>query len=290
MRTILVAEDSRFFRAAVVKSLESIGYQVMQAADGEEALRLIGEHPALDLAVVDWHMPFLSGPEVCQQARVLHGDAPLYIILLTSQEGVESLVKGIDAGADDFVRKSGSFDELHARLRSGERILSLMRTLREERERLKSSNNALLETSRELREREGQLAQRSRLEAIGTLAAGMAHEINTPIQYIRDNTEFVLGEAHNLLAYMANDFRRGQLEGNAATDHNSTELDFEYLKREVPLALKQTLQGIQSIETIVRSLQDFTRHGAQDQELCDLNDCIVNVIRFFDGEWQSKAV
>ncbi|MCB0333276.1 MAG: response regulator, partial [Bdellovibrionales bacterium] len=157
MKNILVADDSSFFRSQVVKTLQTSGYQVTEAKDGQEALELLLLDPCIEIAIVDWNMPYLNGPEVCKQVRKLRPESYVYFILLTSQEGIEHLIEGMDSGADDYITKSQSLDEVHARLRAGSRIVDLHRSLHEEKERLSEANTALRETTKRLKEKEQEL-------------------------------------------------------------------------------------------------------------------------------------
>ncbi len=127
-RTVLVVDDSRVQRRILVASLRRWGYQVREAATGEEALALAAAEGA-DLIISDWVMPSMSGPELCQAVRALPGDRYGYFILLTSKSDKEEVARGLEMGADDFLSKPVNAHELRARLRAGERILTMQEAL-----------------------------------------------------------------------------------------------------------------------------------------------------------------
>ncbi|MDR0808835.1 MAG: response regulator, partial [Gemmobacter sp.] len=127
---VLVVDDSRAQRRILSMSLLRRGYEVVEAASGEEALAL-ARGGRFDIVLSDWVMPGMSGLEFCKAFRALPHDAYGYFILLTSKSEKEEIALGLDGGADDFLTKPVSGDELHARLRAGERLLAMQRELRE---------------------------------------------------------------------------------------------------------------------------------------------------------------
>ncbi len=127
---VLVVDDSRTQRVLLRALLQRRGYEVHEAADGEAALDVIERLP-ISLVVSDWMMPRMTGPELCQALRA-RGPAQhyVYIILVTAKHEAEDLSLGLGAGADDYLRKPIEETELLARLRTGERHVSLDAQLR----------------------------------------------------------------------------------------------------------------------------------------------------------------
>ena len=115
--TVLVAEDDDDIRALVVYRLERSGYVVVQAQDGEEALRLAAECDP-DLAILDVMMPKLDGYEVTRRLRSDDATSRLPVILLTARTQEADVSEGFAAGADDYIRKPFSPDELRARVQA----------------------------------------------------------------------------------------------------------------------------------------------------------------------------
>jgi DNA-binding response OmpR family regulator len=115
--TVLVAEDDDDIRALVVYRLERSGYEVVQAQDGEEALRLASECDP-DLAILDVMMPKLDGYEVTRRLRRDDATSRLPVILLTARSQESDVSQGFAAGADDYIRKPFSPDELRARVQA----------------------------------------------------------------------------------------------------------------------------------------------------------------------------
>jgi len=142
---ILIADDDLLSRRLLEKTLQRTGYDVVAVPDGSAAVAQICDPDGPRLALLDWEMPELDGPEVC---RVIRGHKDLgyvYMILLTSKGLKTDVVAGLGAGADDYLTKPFDTEELKARLRTGQRILHLEGRLVEAREdlRFKATHDSL---------------------------------------------------------------------------------------------------------------------------------------------------
>jgi two-component system, cell cycle response regulator len=127
------------------KLLRQIGYEVVVAVNGRDAMEKLLDRNGPRLALLDWMMPEMDGPRVCQRVRAATERPYVYVILLTSKNSRSDLVEGLDAGADDYLIKPCNPDELKARLRTGQRILRLednLVTARDEM-RFKANHDAL---------------------------------------------------------------------------------------------------------------------------------------------------
>ncbi len=122
---VLVAEDNPVTRKLLQRSLERRDYEVTVAVDGTEARQILLGNDAPKLAILDWIMPGIDGVEICRELRQRASASYIYTLLLTSKARREDLLKGLEAGADDYLVKPIDPLELQARLRSGLRILAL---------------------------------------------------------------------------------------------------------------------------------------------------------------------
>lgn len=105
------------------------GFQVITAEDGEAAVRVLESDGAPPLAIIDWMMPRMDGLEVCRRVRALVDRPYIYLVLLTAKSHKEEIATGLEAGADDYIIKPFDPDELRARLKVGQRVVDLERTL-----------------------------------------------------------------------------------------------------------------------------------------------------------------
>lgn len=135
---ILVAEDTATIQCLLTNALTSWGYEVVSASDGETAWGILQSPTPPAIAILDWMMPGLDGVDICRLARQ-QLTTPLYILLLTGRGKTEDIVAGLEAGADDYVTKPFELEELHARVKSGERFIGLQHALHDHIRKLDES-------------------------------------------------------------------------------------------------------------------------------------------------------
>lgn len=126
---ILIAEDDSVSRLVLERTLRGWNYDVVVTSDGTEAWTALMANDAPRLAILDWMMPGLEGPDVCRLVRALARPIPTYMILLTARGQTDDVVAGLESGADDYVTKPFERSELRSRLRVGERVLCLQQGL-----------------------------------------------------------------------------------------------------------------------------------------------------------------
>lgn len=138
LQLIMVVDDSRVQRKILSSQLARAGYRVVEAGSAEEALALLDHHQP-DLIISDWMMTGMTGLEFCRELRGLGQAHYTYFILLTSKNETAEIARGLDVGADDFLTKPVSGDELRARIAAGERILRMERELKDKNRLLSST-------------------------------------------------------------------------------------------------------------------------------------------------------
>jgi diguanylate cyclase (GGDEF)-like protein len=137
---VLIADDSLVSRHLLEATLRKWNYEVKVACDGTEAWNMLRSDDPPRIAILDWVMPGMSGPEVCKRVREHAKNGELnytYLLLLTSKSQREDLIEGMEAGADDYLTKPFDQHELKVRLRAGSRVIDLQRELVAAREELR---------------------------------------------------------------------------------------------------------------------------------------------------------
>lgn len=142
---------------------------------------------------------------------------------------------------------------------------------------------------------ESELSQAQKLEALGTLASGVAHEINTPIQYISDNVQFLKGALEDFgalintcssaLSEEAHDIK--DLRSNFAKQ--AEEFDLAFLLEETPQAISQSLHGLEQVATIVKAIKSFAHPGSDEKSVIDLNEMIETAVTVTRNQWKLVA-
>ncbi|NMC49675.1 MAG: PAS domain S-box protein [Desulfovibrio sp.] len=165
---------------------------------------------------------------------------------------------------------------------------------------LRRGKPALYEIAFDISERkalERRLSIAQKLESVGELAAGVAHEINTPIQYIGDNLHYLQGAYSDLrrildmaLAIVDTPAIR-DMAGQAALDLDAakTEADLEFLEEEVPKSLDQSLEGVERVASIVRAMKKFSHPGGEEKTAVDINKAVENTVLVARNEWKYVA-
>ncbi len=184
---ILIADDDTITLRMLESTIKRMNYSVILATDGTDAWEKIqNEHP--DIALLDWLMPGLEGLEIVQRLKTHPPVNFLYLILLTSNDRTEDITTGLDSGANDYITKPFDKDELRSRIAVGIRVV-------EYENRLERMNTELRKYSQEMealaQERARQLVQADRMVTLGTMAAGIAHEINNPLTVVQGNIKLI---------------------------------------------------------------------------------------------------
>ncbi|MFM8320962.1 MAG: PAS domain-containing protein [Chloroflexota bacterium] len=143
---------------------------------------------------------------------------------------------------------------------------------------------------------ENRLAQAQKLKSIGQLAAGIAHEINSPIQYIGDNANFLKDSFQQLLALLQQYqavFQRSAAgldeEDRAAVWALRRQAGVDYLVSEIPAAIEQSLEGIRRVSEIVRAMKEFSHPGVREKKPCDINKALLTTLAVARNEWKYVA-
>jgi phosphoserine phosphatase RsbU/P len=126
---VLVADDDPITTTALAGALRRLDLDVTVAHDGALAWQIIEGATPPSLAIVDWMMPCIDGPELCRRIRQAPAHAHMYVLLLTARDSRADIVAGLEAGADDYLIKPFDVHELRARVHTGIRILGLQKDL-----------------------------------------------------------------------------------------------------------------------------------------------------------------
>jgi len=268
---VLIAEDDPISRLLLQAHLEKWGHEVTAASDGGAAWRLfqVGTYP---IVISDWMMPELDGPELVQRIRASDQLGYVYIILLSARTDKDDVVRGMDAGADDFVTKPFDREELRVRVRAGERIIRLEHTLAEQ--------------NRSLREAQAAAVQNEKLAGLGRLAAGVAHEINNPVAYVANNLAVL---RRDMLAAMGvlDAYRQGQAAEGSRLEE---EMDLAYFRDNLARTCDKSLEGLQRVRDIVKNLRDFARLDEADFKEVDLNAALESALEVLRHEIKKKEI
>ena len=262
---ILIVEDSPSVLLYLKALVEKIGFSPDLAKDGLEAWNKIRSNN-YRMVITDRVMPNLDGVALCRKIRAADFNDYIYIILLTGMSKEGDVVDGLSAGADDYIKKPFNEEELGARVRSGQRVIELQ-----------DQNKKVLM----------QMAKTEKLASIGNLAEGISHEINTPAQYVGGNINFIeeVFNDYNELFDLLLKPGKTDKELIKSVEEKIEDIDLSYLKKEVPKAIAECIQGLNRITEIVSSMKEFSKPGVKDKIAVDLNKAIENTLTVSSHEW-----
>ena len=272
---MLVAKD-------IARSLTRLGYRVLgRSRTGQDALRLARTCPPA-LVLMDVH---LSGElDGVDTATIIRAELDVPIVFLTAHSDGDTVARATAATPSGYVVKP---------FREADLRCAIEIALCEERARTQKSQDLL---ERQKLERELQHAQK--LEAVGRLAAGVAHEINTPVQFVSDSVRYLKEAMQDMIGLIAEyqDMNRLVLgahpklaEAFAALARAEEQADLPYLIENVPLALSRSLDGLNRVATIVRSMKEFTHPDRDEMTSIDLNRAISATLEIARNEYKYVA-
>jgi signal transduction histidine kinase len=299
---ILIIDDQPSARAWARLILEH-EFVCFTTGSAQEFLEL-AHRQSPDIFLADLEMQPISGIQLCRMIKSYPALAAVPFILLTAHESTDNKVASLSDGVDDHLPKSISPRELLSRIRATIRLRrAMLRTanlqgLVELRTHELRAATERLEAEIAERERiEAELRLAQKLEAVGQLAAGIAHEINTPLQYVGDSVQFLkgafddltlaVGTLQELVLDVARTSGRGDLERSVAEVNETS--DLEYLAQRVPEAFVSTLGGIQRISNIVRAMKGLAHPGQEEKAAADLNAALEAALTVTRNEYKYVA-
>jgi signal transduction histidine kinase len=289
MAKILVVDDTPDMATLMTMVLKNQGYEVLVAGNGRAALQVAAtQHP--DVILLDIMMPIMNGIEVLQHLKSDTELRMIPVILVSAKSDDKDIIVGLDAGAHDYVTKPFKKEILTARVRSAVNV-------KQSHDRLTQVNAQLVKEIANCERVQQELVRAQKLESIGHLAAGIAHEINTPAQFVGDNIRFLqesfadidnlLGKFQKLIAAV----RQGSVSEEMLTDAEAAvrQADVDYLTAEAPKAILQSLEGIERVANIVRAMKEFSHPGTGHKQSVDVNRAIQSTLMVSRSEWKYVA-
>jgi signal transduction histidine kinase len=266
---ILVVEDNADMRR-LLHFVVGREFRVRVARNGREGLEALREQ-APDLVLTDVMMPEMSGTELCRAIKQDPETAGIPVILVTSKAEREMKIEGLEGGADDYVTKPFHPRELLARVRSFVRLRQLQRELESRNDSLESMNVELARAMDELKQAEVQIVQADRLAAVGELAAGVAHEVNNPVNFAL-NAVRALGDGVaevSRTAQALSELDVSEPEKLARQLAQLRDRNGELVPAETSAELQELVEiiseGLTRTERLVSNLRDLAGHGRGDR-------------------------
>jgi len=279
---ILVAEDNPDLRR-LMHFLLGREFRVRLAANGREALEAVRER-APELVLTDIMMPEMSGVELCRELKGDPATDTIPVVLVTSKAERATKVEGLELGADDYVTKPFHPRELVARVRSLVRLRVLQRELGERNLALQGANRDLEGTLHELRDTQAQLVHREKMASIGQLVAGIAHEINNPVNFIQGNLHYLEEYAGSLTALIERYEEIGAGAGlGERFEAQRNEFELTQILDDLQAVFDGCREGVDRTTSLVRDLRTFSRLDKPQRVLLDVHETIDSTLNLLRG-------
>ena len=284
---IVVAEDNADMRR-LLGALLGRDYRLRLTRNGREALEAVRHLPP-DLVLTDVMMPEMSGTELCKALKSDPATRSIPVMLVTSKADREMKIEGLELGADDYVTKPFHPRELKARVGG-------MLTVRALQKELAIRNAKLESTLVELRAAEVQLVQSERLAAVGELAAGVAHEVNNPVNFALNAARALRGtadEMRQLVTPLASlDGREPEVQARQVEKLCETlrDLDFEDVVQNLAELSGIVTDGLERTERLVGDLRDFTRSERTGTAPVDVRKGLRSTLRLLEPTFHDENV
>jgi two-component system, NtrC family, sensor kinase len=278
--TILVIDDTPTNLEVLYGALSGAGYEILVEMDGESGIEQ-ARNNLPELILLDVMMPGIDGFETCRRLKSNPITHDIPVIFMTALAETASKVQGLNAGAVDYITKPFQHEEVLARVKIHLQLRSMTRTLAEQNSLLKNFSTYLeekiAERTQELQLAHVQLIQQEKLSSLGQLVAGIAHEINNPVNFIYGNCSPAKRYAQDLLELVSL-YQAEFPQSSLKLQEKINDIDLEFLERDFPKIISSMQMGSERIREIVLSLRNFSRLDEADFKEVDIHDGIDNTL------------
>ncbi len=265
---ILIVDDNPTNIKVLFSFLKDSGFRVLVAKDGESTLEKLQEITP-DLILLDVMMPGIDGFETCRRIKASPQTQEIPIIFMTALSDTVDKVKGLQAGAVDYITKPFQQDEVLARMNVHLQLQKLTRQFKAQNQQLKELTEQLeqrveertaqlSESLHQLQQAQIQLIQSEKMSSLGELVAGVAHEINNPVGFIAGNISMAVEYTEDLFTHLKL-YQKEFTELSEEIKTHAEEIDLDYLMEDLPHLLASMESGIERIRNISLSLRNFSR-------------------------------
>lgn len=284
--SILIVDDTPMNIRLLFDILHADGFDLSVVKSGEMALEKV---PLImpDLILLDVMMPGIDGFETCRHLKADENVKDIPVIFMTALSDVEDKIKGFKLGAVDYITKPIQVEEVLARVNVHLTLRNAQQQLIQEVNERRQTETKLQQTLQELQQAQTQLVQSEKMSSLGELVAGVAHEINNPVNFIYGNLTHANQYIHDLLKVVEvyqQYYPHPVPEVQAELEEN----DLNFLIEDLPKLLDSMKIGAKRIRDIVLSLRVFSRLDESEIKGVDIHEGIDSTLMILGHRLKGK--
>ena len=271
---VLVVDDNPANLQVLSSFLDQSSFEVWAARSGEKALQRLENDDLPDLILLDVMMPGIDGFETCKQLKSNPRVQDIPVIFMTALSETADKVKGLQLGAVDYITKPFQYEEVLVRIENHLKLRNLTKTL--------------IAKNTELQQTQTQLIQAEKVAALGQLTAGIAHEVNNPINFIAGNLNFVeqyVQEVVSLLYLYQKYLPEPPDEIQTAIQKS----DLNFLLDDLSKIIQSMQVGTDRVTEIVSYLNNFSRHREAGKKLANLHEGLESTLLILGHRFKRNA-
>ncbi|MBD2040937.1 response regulator [Microcoleus sp. FACHB-672] len=271
--------------------------QLVFARNGAEALEKLQEHPDTDMVLTDINMPVMDG--LALLAKLNDINPTIKTVVMSAYGDMKNIRKAMNCGAFDFLTKPIDFQDLELTINKTwqcvQEIKQNLRVQQEQQEKLQQSEACAREQAtnlekalQDLRRTQGQLIQTEKMSLLGQLVAGVAHEINNPVNFIYGNLAHVSETAQNLLGLIEL-YQQCYPSPTPEIQNETEEIDLDFLSEDLPKMLSSMQVGAERIRQIVLTLRNFSRVDEAEKKPVNIHEGIDSTLMILQNRLKANA-